>query len=561
MVAGTASEAGKSAVVAGLCRWLARQGVSVAPFKAQNMALNSGVTGDGAEIGRAQLMQAAAAGVEPEAAMNPVLLKPSAGGATQVVVMGHPAGSEDARSYQRRREGLAEVVHEALADLRSRYDVVICEGAGSPAEVNLREHDLANMGLARAAGLPVVVVGDIDRGGVLASFYGTLALLEPADQALVTGFMVNKFRGDPQVLAPGLDQLRRLTGRSCYGVLPWTDGLHGDGEDSLSLPTGGERFPGSPDDAPSEGTSSEDAWSDDASADNASLVESGNVPGARRPRAAGTGEALEVAVVRLAHASNTTDAEALACEPGATVRLSDHPGELARADLVVIPGSKATVADLAALRRAGIDSVLAQRAACGKPVFGICGGYQMLGTGITDEVESGGGRVDGLGLLPVETVFAEAKHLARPSGRSRVFGDAAVNGYEIRHGRVTVDGGAPLMERDDGQPEGCLLGAVAGTSWHGVAECDAFRRGLLSWVAESAGREFAPGWRSHASLRQARLDALGELVAEYAETSALAKLITDGPDPQLPTVAHSQLPDDRGPDIGEPSQGAAAVVT
>ena len=237
LVAGTGSDAGKSVLVAGLCRWLARQGVKVAPFKAQNMSLNSFVTLDGAEIGRAQAMQAAAAGIEPAADMNPVLLKPGSDRRSQVVVLGHPEAEADAVGYRAHAPRLRQVALDSLARLRDAYDVVICEGAGSPAEINLRDTDVANMGLARAAGLPVIVVGDIDRGGVFAAMYGTLALLAPADQALISGFVINKFRGAPELLDSGLAMLRRLTGRPVYGVLPWREGLWLDVEDSLSLST------------------------------------------------------------------------------------------------------------------------------------------------------------------------------------------------------------------------------------------------------------------------------------------------------------------------------------
>ena len=237
LVAGTGSDAGKSVLVAGLCRWLARQGVKVAPFKAQNMSLNSFVTLDGAEIGRAQAMQAAAAGVEPAADMNPVLLKPGSDRRSQVVVLGHPEAEADAMGYRAHAARLRQVALDSLARLRDAYDVVICEGAGSPAEINLRETDVANMGLARAAGLPVIVTGDIDRGGVFAAMYGTLALLSPEDQALICGFVINKFRGAPELLDSGLSMLRRLTGRPVYGVLPWQEGLWLDAEDSLSLAT------------------------------------------------------------------------------------------------------------------------------------------------------------------------------------------------------------------------------------------------------------------------------------------------------------------------------------
>src|SRR6516164_75755 len=238
LVAGTASEAGKSAVTAGICRWLARRGVKVAPFKAQNMSLNSVVTRDGAEIGRAQAAQAAAAGIEPEAALNPVLLKPGSRGTSQVMVLGKPVAEADAMSYPALKPRLAETVLACLTGLAGRFDAVICEGAGSPAEINLREHDLANMGLARAAGLPVIVVADIDRGGALAALYGTLALLSAEDQALVAGFVMNKFRGDAALLRPGLDRLRELTGRPVLGVLPWAAGLWPDAGAGRSLGRG-----------------------------------------------------------------------------------------------------------------------------------------------------------------------------------------------------------------------------------------------------------------------------------------------------------------------------------
>src|SRR3954447_11452650 len=285
LVAGTPSDAGKSVLVAGICRWLARQGVSVAPFKAQNMSLNSFVTRAGAEIGRAQAMQARAAGVEPEAAMNPVLLKPGSDRSSQVVVMGHPFAKAGAMDYGELTPVLLPVVLSALADLRSRFDVVICEGAGSPAEINLRHRDIANMGLARAAGLPVVVVGDIDRGGILAAMYGTLAVLEPADQALIAGFVVNKFRGDLRLLQPGLDMLRDLTGRPALGVLPWRRDLWLDAEDSLDLDS--------------------------------------------RPRdvLAPLGkDTLRIAVIRLPRMSNVTDVDPLAAEPGVAVDLATTPG-------------------------------------------------------------------------------------------------------------------------------------------------------------------------------------------------------------------------------------------
>jgi adenosylcobyric acid synthase len=494
LVAGTASDAGKSVVVAGICRWLVRRGVRVAPFKAQNMALNSAVTPEGAEIGRAQAAQAAAARVAPEAAMNPVLLKPTGERRSQVVVMGHAMTDVDARSYQTLKPRLLGVVLDALADLRRRYDVVVCEGAGSPAEINLRDGDLANMGLARAAGLPVVIVGDIDRGGVFASLFGSLALLDPADQALVAGFLVNKFRGDPAVLAPGLGQLRRLTGRPVLGVLPWIRGLWLDVEDSLAL------------EAPRDG--------------------------ALPPLGA---DALVVAVVRLRWISNFTDFDALAAEPGVVVRFTQSAADVRSADLVVLPGTKATVDDLAWLRARGLDKALAERARRGRPTLGVCGGYQLLGRRIVDPVESGAGQVDGLGLLPVETVFEPDKVLATPTGTAPAFGGEPVAGYEIHHGRTRRLGGEPLLDTPEGG-DGCLVGVVAGTSWHGLLESDGFRRAFLGWVAGVRGLDWVPGERPFAAVREERLDALGDLVAGHVDAAALDRLIERGAPAGLPFV-------------------------
>jgi len=273
---------------------------------------------------------------------------------------GRPYADADARSYQQLKAELRPVVASALAGLRERFDVVVCEGAGSPAEVNLRSDDLANMGLARDAGLPVVIVADIDRGGVFASLLGTLALLDAADQSHVAGFVINKFRGDPSILAPGLERLEELTGRPVLGVLPHVEDLWMDAEDSLALD-------------------------------------------ARRPEAPAEADTLDVAVVRLRWMSNFTDADALAAEPGVRVRFTRSPADVERADLVVVPGTKATVEDLERLRAAGLDRALAARAAAGGPILGVCGGYQLLGERIDDDVESGRGRLAGLSLLPVVT--------------------------------------------------------------------------------------------------------------------------------------------------------------
>ena len=487
LVAGTASEAGKSAVTAGICRWLARRGLKVAPFKAQNMSLNSLVTADGAEIGRAQAMQAAAAGIEPEAALNPVLLKPGAGGTSQVMVLGRPVAEADALSYPALKPRLAETVLGCLAGLADRFDAVICEGAGSPAEINLREHDIANMGLARAAGLPVIVVADIDRGGALAALYGTLALLSREDQALVAGFVVNKFRGDARLLEPGLDRLRDLTGRPVLGVLPWTAGLWPDAEDSLSLGT-----------AP----------------------DGGMAPGPR------VHDVLRVAVIRLPRISNFTDTDPLIAEPGVAVRFVTSPAEVADADLVILPGSRATVADLAWLRERGLADAVAHRAARGGAVLGICGGFQMLAREIRDDVESGAGLVPGLGLLPATATFGPAKVLRM---RQETRDGERVTGYEIHHGVVTADGGEQF-------PGGCAAGAVRGTTWHGIFESDGFRRAVLRQVAAAAGRSFEPGHVTFAQIRERKLDTLADLVAAHLDTAALLDLIDHGAPAGLPFI-------------------------
>ena len=487
LVCGTHSDAGKSVVTAGICRWLQRAGVRVAPFKAQNMALNSVAAPDGSEVGRSQAVQALAAGAELEAAMNPILIKPSGERHSQIVVMGRPYADADAACYQRLKDELRPVVGAALADLRARFDVVVCEGAGSPAEINLRHADLTNMGLARAAGLPVIVVADIDRGGVFASLFGTLALLDADDQAHVAGFVINKFRGDAAILAPGVERIEALTGRPVLGVLPHVEDLWMDVEDSLALEAG-------------------------------------------RPEPRTDGDTLDVAVLRLRWMSNFTDADALAAEPGVRVRFTRSPADVERADLVVVPGTKATVEDLDRLRRTGLDRALAARAAAGGPILGICGGYQLLGERISDGVESRRGDVPGLGLLPVTTTFAPEKILRRPSGHCEWLG-AEVSGYEIRHGRVERHGGSALIG-----DEGCRGGAVIGLSWHGALEHDAFRRALLAHVAAARGRRFVPGTTPFAAIREAHLDALGDLIAGHVDTARLAELIEDGPPAGLPTL-------------------------
>jgi adenosylcobyric acid synthase len=477
LVAGTNSDAGKSVLVAGICRWLARQHISVAPFKAQNMSLNSFVTLDGAEIGRAQAMQAAAAGIEPTADMNPVLLKPGSDRRSHVIVRGHPYTEADALGYRDHAEHLKGIALESLARLRETYDVVIAEGAGSPAEINLRATDIANMGLARAARLPVIVVGDIDRGGVFAAMYGTLALLDPDDQALISGFVINKFRGAPELLASGIEQLQQLTGRNVLGVIPWRDGLRVDAEDSLAL--------------------------------NAKEHD-------------GEFCSMKVAVLRLPRISNFTDVDPLAAEPGIQVRFVTSAAAAAHADLLIIPGSRATVADLAWLRERGLDEVIRERARSNKPVLGICAGYQMLSAEIDDQVESRQGTVKGLHLLPARVRFDNSKTLTRPGGTQ----------YEIRHGvtEITDPDATPFAG-------GCRVGAVFGTSRHGALEDNEFRRAFLTEL----GFTPAPD-TDYEQIRQNTLDILADLVAGHLDTRALTALIERGPTPDLPSVLASLHP-------------------
>ncbi len=485
LIAGTTSDAGKSMVVAGLCKLLARKGVSVAPFKAQNMSNNSAVTVEGGEIGRAQAVQARACGLAPSVRFNPVLLKPGSDRTSQLVVRGQVAGTMAAGDYFTKRAQLAEIVNDELRSLRDEFDVVICEGAGSPAEINLRATDLSNMGLARAADLPVVVVGDIDRGGLLAHLFGTVAVLAPEDQRLISGFLVNKFRGDPALLAPGLDQLRGLTGRPTYGVIPYLDELWMDTEDSLS-------------------------------------VQAGRTLGAPVPAVGRVG--LRVGAIRLPRISNSTDVEALACEPGVEVHWITEPAELADVDVVVLPGSKATVSDLDWLRSRGLADAVTAHAVAGGPVLGVCGGFQMLCRSIDDPVESKAGTVDGLGLLAADIVFAKQKTLRH--------WESPLTGYEIHHGQVVGSAEADWLG------VGIRRGPVYGTHWHGLLDNDELRRAWLAEVAEAAGRTgfVVAADVSVPARRDAQLDAMADALQAHVDIDALLALLAGAP--RRPVITH-----------------------
>ena len=460
MVQGTSSHAGKSVLATALCRILAQDGYEAAPFKAQNMSLNSYATPDGGEIGRSQAVQAAAAMTAPRVDMNPVLLKPEAGGRSQVVLMGRPRAVASAREYQEMRPAIWEMIASALGRLRSDYDVIVIEGAGSPAEINLRQHDMVNMRVALHARAPVLLVGDIARGGVFAQLVGTMDLLDPEERALVSGHVINKFRGDPSQLAPGLEFLRERTGVPVAGVIPHFSDIHIPQEDSVGLAA---------------------------------------------PRArGGSGPAVDVAVVRLPHIANFDDFDPLRSEPSVRMRYVGTADELGSPDMVVIPGSKSTMADLDWLRERGLAGRIVALRGGGTPVVGICAGYQMLGAGLADPdgVESPRAEARGLGLLEVSTVFTTGKSTHQVTGR--VVGargilegcrGAALRGYEIHMGE-TSRGALPepfRIESRSGRPvdlpDGAMdrQGLTLGTYLHGIFHNRAVRRSILGYAAGRRG--------------------------------------------------------------------------
>lgn len=511
MLQGTASHVGKTVLAAALCRSFARRGLRVAPFKAQNIALNSFVTEDGAEMGRAQAYQARAAGVEPHVDMNPILLKPSSDATSQVVVMGRPVGHMTVGEYQAYQAQAWPLVTAAFERLRSSYDVIVIEGAGSSAEVNLRGHDIVNMRMALHAHSPVILVGDIDRGGVFAALLGHVELFSAEERELVAGFVINEFRGDPSQLDSGIAILQQRTGVPTLGVVPYLEGWKGDEEDSVAL-SGRRR--------------------------------QGPVALSGRQQCRGTDDApLQIAAIRLPFISNFTDLDALDREPDVEVRYVTSPEELRGAAAIVLPGTKSTIADLGWLRRTGLAAAVQAAAAAGIPVIGICGGYQLLGRRILDpeHVESAKDAVDGLGLLDAETTFASDKRTVRVEGC--VYGQAGaaaragrrgrdprsvdaaasstcpapslmkprgapatasttapllgppgtpVRGYEIHLGRTVLGhGAAPLLRLRgaDGSEhtDGAIAGAVCGTYVHGLFDQPELRAAFLNGLRAARG--------------------------------------------------------------------------
>ena len=502
MVCGATSNAGKSTITAGLCRHYTRQGARVAPFKAQNMSNNSTVTPSGHEIARAQAWQAMAAGTEAEVAMNPVLVKPMGDSRCQVVVMGRPLGTMTAAEYHRLKPELFGLVLGALADLRARYDVVILEGAGSPAEINLLDTDIVNLRLAHEADLPAVVVGNIDLGGVFAALFGTVALLPDEYRRRVKGFVINKFRGDPALLSGGTAGLQARAGVPTLGVVPWLEEAETDSEDSLALARPLQVLPG------------------DRSGAAGRLL-----PG--RTPLAEPGDLLDVAVVRLPHIANFTDIDPLRLEPGVRLRWVADVRDVGQPDLLVIPGSKRTADDLAWLRGRGLDRAVA---AIQGTVLGICAGYQMLGRTIADPegVESSDESVEGLGLLDAVTTFGPDKVTRRRYGR--LFGRRA-SGYQIHHGVVAASGRA-LVSLDDGTADGAVGatpagGTVWGTTLHGLLEADPARAAFLERVAVKAGKQVACAG-SFAAAREQRIDRLADALETHLDLTALDRILSEG---------------------------------
>jgi adenosylcobyric acid synthase len=494
MVCGTSSDAGKSTVVTGLCRLLARRGIAVAPFKGQNMSLNAMVTSEGGEMGRAQWLQAVASGAEPEVAMNPVLLKPTGARTSQVVVMGRAAGTHEAGDNQAPKGALLDVVDDALSSLRARFDVVVCEGAGSPAEINLLHDDIVNLGLAKRAGIPAVLVGDIERGGVFAHLYGTVAILPTELASLIRGFVVNRFRGDRALLGDATAKLEERCGIPTLGVVPHLGELVLDAEDAQSL---------------------------------------GRASGAPPRATAG----LDVAAIRLPRLSNFTDLDPLVAEPGVAVRWVEHAGALGDPDLVVLGGTRATAADLRWLRDSGLAPALEARLARPAPpvVLGICGGFQMMGVWIDDPagVETPGPSSSGLGWLPVRTAFEPDKVTRLTTARGP--GGEVVRGYEIRHGRIAALAGCTpwLRTESSAGAAGARDGdsTVLGTTLHGLFEEDAFRSAFLGMVAARRARHWSPSGLAFAAARECQIDRIADACEASLDVERLWRLVEEGSHP------------------------------
>lgn len=482
MLQGTGSHVGKSVLVAALLRCLKNRGYKAAPFKAQNMALNSAVSSDGGEIGRAQAFQAEAAGTDSTVHMNPVLLKPTGEARSQVIIHGKVHSVMSAAEYHRFKPEAMKSVLESYRTLASIYDVVVIEGAGSPAEINLREGDIANMGIAEAVDSPVIIVGDIDRGGVFASLVGTLELLSMAERQRVKGFIINKFRGDKSLLVPGLDFLENKTGKKVLGVVPHFGGLVLPDEDSVALEKG-----------------------------------------------SGKGGRIKIAVIKLPRISNFTDFDPFRNDSRVETVFADSPAGLEGASLVIIPGSKSTIEDLNWLKEKGFVRALKNHADMGRHIAGICGGFQMLGRRIKDPfgVESPLSEADGLGLLDSETVLGREKNTFQVSGSAALFGKVFdIKGYEIHMGETEV-AGAPFASISSRNKSGVAIadgsvsgnGRVFGTYIHGIFDNDSFREALLSSLGAASC-----GAASFNEAKKASLDALAKIFEENVSVDELLRI-------------------------------------
>ena len=496
MIQGTMSNAGKSILVGGLCRVFAQDGYKTAPFKSQNMALNSFITRDGLEMGRAQVMQAEAAGIEPSVYMNPILLKPTNDTGSQVIVNGEVIGTMSAAEYYGHKRALVPAVLDAYRRLEEEYDVIVIEGAGSPAEINLKEEDIVNMGLAELVDAPVLLVGDIDRGGVFAQLVGTIELLEEKERARIKGTIINKFRGDKDILAPGLRMLEKKTGIPVRGVVPYFY-LDIDDEDSLT-----ERFV--------------------------------------KKDAVGV---LDIAVIRLPRISNFTDFMALECMEDVSLRYVSSPAEFGNPDAVLIPGSKNTIGDLLWMRQNGLEANIIRHAAKGKLVFGICGGYQMLGEEITDpEGVEQKGSVKGMGLLPTRTVFEQEKTRTRVQGRfGKVEGmleelsNAEIEGYEIHMGTTVLTQGGPILTLTDAVKEGAMKadgaakGNVYGCYVHGVFDKPEAAKGLARALMKEKGLD-ADCIKAVdlTAYKEQQYDKLAEIIRESLDMDAVYEILEKG---------------------------------
>lgn len=479
MIQGTTSNAGKSLTAAGLCRIFKQDGYRVAPFKSQNMALNSFITADGLEMGRAQVMQAEAAGIAPDVRMNPILLKPTSDKGSQVIVNGEVRGNMDAKEYFKRKTELIPDIRRAYDSLAAENDIIVIEGAGSPAEINLKAQDIVNMGMAKLAKAPVLLVGDIDRGGVFAALAGTMMLLEPNEKAMVKGLVINKFRGDVSILEPGLQMLEDLVHVPVVGVVPYLMDLKLDDEDSLS-----ERLE-------------------------------------RREKAA----LVDIAVIRLPRISNFTDFNPLEYIDGVSLRYVGSTGELGNPDLIILPGTKNTMADLRWLRQSGLEAAVLKHASHGGPVLGICGGFQMLGASLQDpdSVEYGG-EMAGLGLLEMDTEFAQQKTRVQKSGKlpsvAGVFSALSgqpFEGYEIHMGRSTLTG--DLVQQ----------GNVYGTYLHGFFDREEIARAVAGALFRAKGLdESSVAAFDIKSFKEQQYDLLADNLRHALDMKQIYRILQEG---------------------------------